>query len=388
MSLQNSHSKKYVLTFFMSTCLLTSSFLSTSARAASFTQLANQIPTLSGLSEVQRKQKWNSYTLQEKQETWRRAKLTPDFVQAMIDMQTGFTESDLSSRNNKTRHKAREKKAELDLYTAGTKQDFKEKVDGYISQGKIPTPEEAAQNLEIDYDAKKTDNKLEKNQNVHRAEKDKKALLDLYIHSITTSVKEKEYITTGQVPELDELEKALNISKEEAKHRRTIIRDQVMANERPKLVRSGTVLTKKELHKRFGKDTTTDDTKYIDDITTEVMYTKKQEYVNTNFLPKISEIMNEFKVDKGRTNLYLKQIKAGIEAKLLADNNQTTTKPFTKHSRTTTNTAGTSLGVPFDTGRTKLETKSFDFKGSMHSLLNSKQEDQLSKATANKIRRK
>ncbi|AAY60918.1 autotransporter beta-domain protein [Rickettsia felis str. Pedreira] len=379
MSLQNSHSKKYVLTFFMSTCLLTSSFLSTSARAASFTQLANQIPTLSGLSEVQRKQKWNSYTLQEKQEAWRRAKLTPDFVQAMIDMQTGFTESDLSSRNNKTRHKAREKKSELDLYIAGTKQGFKEKVDGYISQGKIPTPEEAAQNLEIDYDAKKTDNKLEKNQNVRRVEKDKKALLDLYIHSITTSVKEKEYITTGQVPELGELEKALNISKEEAKHRRTIIRDQVMANERPKLVRSGTVLTKKELHKRFGKDTTTDDTKYIDDITTEVMYTKKQGYVNTDFLPKISEIMNEFKVDKGRANLYLNQIKAGIEAKLLADNNQTTTKPFTKHSRTTTNTAGISSGVPFDTGRTKPETKSFDFKRSMYSLLNRKQEDQLSK---------
>ncbi|KHO04135.1 hypothetical protein JS61_00530 [Rickettsia felis] len=358
---------------------MTSSFLSTSARAASFTQLANQIPTLSGLSEVQRKQKWNSYTLQEKQEAWRRAKLTPDFVQAMIDMQTGFTESDLSSRNNKTRHKAREKKSELDLYIAGTKQGFKEKVDGYISQGKIPTPEEAAQNLEIDYDAKKTDNKLEKNQNVRRVEKDKKALLDLYIHSITTSVKEKEYITTGQVPELGELEKALNISKEEAKHRRTIIRDQVMANERPKLVRSGTVLTKKELHKRFGKDTTTDDTKYIDDITTEVMYTKKQGYVNTDFLPKISEIMNEFKVDKGRANLYLNQIKAGIEAKLLADNNQTTTKPFTKHSRTTTNTAGISSGVPFDTGRTKPETKSFDFKRSMYSLLNRKQEDQLSK---------
>ncbi|KHO03460.1 hypothetical protein JS55_00625 [Rickettsia felis str. LSU] len=155
---------------------MTSSFLSTSARAASFTQLANQIPTLSGLSEVQRKQKWNSYTLQEKQEAWRRAKLTPDFVQAMIDMQTGFTESDLSSRNNKTRHKAREKKSELDLYIAGTKQGFKEKVDGYISQGKIPTPEEAAQNLEIDYDAKKTDNKLEKNQNVRRVEKDKKSL--------------------------------------------------------------------------------------------------------------------------------------------------------------------------------------------------------------------
>ena len=95
----------------MSTCLLTSSFLSTSARAASFTQLANQIPTLSGFSEAQRKQKWNSYTLQEKQEAWRRAKLTPNFVQAMIDMQTGFTESDLSSSNNKTRHKAKKKKS-------------------------------------------------------------------------------------------------------------------------------------------------------------------------------------------------------------------------------------------------------------------------------------
>ncbi|MCC8462436.1 MAG: autotransporter outer membrane beta-barrel domain-containing protein [Rickettsia endosymbiont of Ecitomorpha arachnoides] len=337
----------------MSTCLLTSSFLSTSARAASFSQLANQIPTLSGLSEVQRKQKWNSYTLQEKQEAWKRAKLTPDFVQAMIDMQTSFTESDLSSSNNKIRHQARKKKAELSLYIAGTKQGFKEKVEGYISQGKIPTLEEAAQDLEIDYDAKKTSNKLKKNQNVRRAEKDKKALLDQYIHSITTSVKEKEYITTGQVPELGELEKALNISKEEAKHRRTTIRYQVMANEKPKLVRSGTVLTKKELHKRFGKDTTTDDTKYIDYITTEVMHTKKQEYVNTDFLPKISEIMKEFKVDKERANLYLTQIKAGIDTK--ADNNQTTTKPFTKHSRTTTNTAGTSSGVPFYTGREEQE---------------------------------
>ncbi|WP_218460343.1 autotransporter outer membrane beta-barrel domain-containing protein [Rickettsia sp. TH2014] len=379
MSLQNSRSKKYVLTFFMSTCLLTSSFLSTSARAASFTQLANQIPTLSGLSEVQGKQKWNSYTLQEKQEAWRRAKLTPDFVQAMIDMQTGFTESDLSSRNNKTRHKAREKKAELDLYIAGTKQGFKEKVDEYISQGKIPTPEEAAQNLEIDYGAKKTDNKLKKNQIVRRAEKDKKALLDLYIRSITTSVKEKEYITTGQVPELGELEKVLNISKEEAKHRRTIIRDQVMANERPKLVRSGTVLTKKELHKRFGKDTTTDDTKYIDDITTEVMYTKKQEFINSDSVPEAKKIMKEYNVGRVRAELYLKQIEEGKKTKLLADNNQNTTKPFTKPSSTTTNTAGTFSGVPFDTGRTKPETKSFDFKGSMHSLLNSKQEDQLSK---------
>ncbi|MEY4463658.1 MAG: Cell surface antigen Sca2, partial [Pseudomonadota bacterium] len=379
MNLQSFNSKKYVLTFFMSTCLLSGSFLSMEARAASFTQLANQIPALSGLSEAQRKQKWNSYTLQEKQEAWKKAKLTPDFVQATIDMKTGFTESDLSSRNNKTRHRARENKAKIGLYIAGTKQGFKEKVNEYISQEKIPTPEEVAQALGIDYDAQKIDNKLEKDQNIRRVEKDKKALLDLYIHSITTSVKEKEYITTGQVPELDELEKALKISKEEAKHRRTIIRDQVMANERPTLVRSGTILTKKELHKRFGKDTTTDDTKYIDDITTEVMYTKKQEYVNTGSLPQISKVMNEFKVDKGRANLYLMQIKAGIEAKLLADNNQNTTKPFTKHSRTTPNTAGTSSGVPFDTGRKEQKTKSFDFRGSMHSLLNSKPEDKLSK---------
>ncbi|MCC8468061.1 MAG: hypothetical protein LN589_05285, partial [Rickettsia endosymbiont of Eriopis connexa] len=379
MNLQNSHSQKYVLTFFMSTCLLTSSFLSTSARAASFTQLANQIPTLSGLSEAQRKQKWNSYTLQGKQEAWKRAKLIPDFVQAVIDVQTVFTESDLSSSNNKTRHKASAKKAELDLYIAGTKQGLKEKVDGYISQGKIPTPEEAAQNLEIAYDAKKTDNKLEKNQNVRRTEKNKKALLDLYIHSITTSVKEKEYITTGQVPELGELEKALNISKEEAKHHRTIIRNQVMANERPKLVRSGTILTKKELHKRFGKDTTIDDTKYIDDITTEVMYTKKQEFINSDSVPEAKKIMKEFNVGRVHAELYLKQIEEGKKAKLLVGNNQNTTKPFTKHSGTTTNTAGTSSRVPFDTGRTKPETKSFDFKGAMHSLLNSKEEDKLSK---------
>ncbi|BBJ31025.1 MAG: Secreted protein [Rickettsia helvetica] len=44
MNLQNSHSKKYVLTFFMSTYLLTSSFLSTSARAASFKDLVSKTP--------------------------------------------------------------------------------------------------------------------------------------------------------------------------------------------------------------------------------------------------------------------------------------------------------------------------------------------------------
>jgi len=55
MNLQSFNSKKYVLTFFMSTCLLTSSFLSTSAKAASFKDLVSKTPALSGLNEVQQK---------------------------------------------------------------------------------------------------------------------------------------------------------------------------------------------------------------------------------------------------------------------------------------------------------------------------------------------
>ncbi len=52
MNLQSFNSKKYVLTFFMSTCLLTSSFLSTGARAATtgvnFSDLVRQVPKWKG----------------------------------------------------------------------------------------------------------------------------------------------------------------------------------------------------------------------------------------------------------------------------------------------------------------------------------------------------
>nr|WP_081420903.1 autotransporter outer membrane beta-barrel domain-containing protein [Rickettsia asembonensis] len=369
MSLQNSHSKKYVLTFFMSTCLLTSSFLSTSARAASFKDLVSKTPALSGLNEVQQKRAWESYSLQEKQDNWKKANLVPSTTQATIDVGNGYNERDLPALFTGTRHSARGKKAELDLYIAGTKQGFKEKVDGYISQGKIPTPEEAAQNLEIAYDAKKTDNKLEKNQNVRRVEKDKKALLDLYIHSITTSVKEKEYITTGRVPELDELEKTLKISKEEAKHRRTVIRNQVMEKKKVELITIGKIPTQEELNKLFGKDRESNDAQYINDIRTHAMHNARQQYIdNNNPLPSNDEIRKKFNIKKLEADHFLKQIES---ERTKGNNNQDNTRSYTKHPRTTTNTGGKSSGsgVPFDTGREERQPYSFDSKSTLESLL-------------------
>ncbi|HJD58767.1 MAG TPA: autotransporter outer membrane beta-barrel domain-containing protein, partial [Rickettsia endosymbiont of Ceroptres masudai] len=93
MSLQNSHSKQYVLTFFMSTCLLTSSFLSTSARAASFKDLVSKTPALSGLNEVQHKRAWKSYSLQAKQDNWKKANLVPSTTQATIDVGNGYNDA-------------------------------------------------------------------------------------------------------------------------------------------------------------------------------------------------------------------------------------------------------------------------------------------------------
>lgn len=66
MNLQNSYSKKYVLTFFMSTCLLTSSFLSTSARAASFKDLVSKNPAWEKHNEIQQQNIWKDLTPNEK----------------------------------------------------------------------------------------------------------------------------------------------------------------------------------------------------------------------------------------------------------------------------------------------------------------------------------
>ncbi|BBJ31026.1 hypothetical protein RAS_01350 [Rickettsia asiatica] len=53
---------------------------------------------------------------------------------------------------------------------------------------------EAATNLGISYDPSKIDNNIKKDQKVRRAEKDKKAVIDLYISSINRDIKYKHYV--------------------------------------------------------------------------------------------------------------------------------------------------------------------------------------------------
>ena len=58
----------------------------------------------------------------------------------------------------------------------------------YINQGVVPTYIEAATNLGISYDPSKIDNNVENDQKVRRAEKDKKAVIELYISSINREI--------------------------------------------------------------------------------------------------------------------------------------------------------------------------------------------------------
>ncbi|MCZ6902527.1 MAG: autotransporter outer membrane beta-barrel domain-containing protein [Rickettsia endosymbiont of Ixodes persulcatus] len=356
MNSQSFNSKKYALAFFTSTCLLASSFLSTSARAASFTQLVNKTPALRNLSgEAKQKNEWRNYSVINKLATWKAAKLVPDLNQAILDVQNGFDPKLLSDSNINIRHKAREKNAEVMLYIAQIKQpDYNEKFNEYINRGVIPMPEEVGQNLGIDYDARKTNNKKEKDQKVRRAEKDKKAIIDRYIDLIKIALVEKEYITTGRVPELEELTKKLDIDKAKAKIRRAVIRDQVMENKKAELITIGKIPTQEELNKLFGKDRESSNTKYINDIRTCIMRNNRQNYVDTNHIPKTQEIMKEFNIDKGSASLYLKQIKAEIAAKHQANNNQNTARTFSQ--------------ISFDTGRKKKQPYSFDPRSTFQSL--------------------
>ncbi|ABV73031.1 preprotein translocase subunit SecG [Rickettsia canadensis str. McKiel] len=373
MNAQSFNSKKYALAFFMSTYLLAISFLSTSARAASFTQLANKTPALSHLSEAQRKNQWNQYSLVTKQAAWKAAKLVPDLNQAILDVQNGFDPKLLSDSNTNIRHKAREKNADITLYIAQIAQpDYDKKFNEYINRGVIPTPEEVGENLGIVYDPRKTNSTIETDQKVRRAEKDKKAIIDRYIDLVKIALVEKDYTTTGMVPELEELTKKLNIDKAKAKLRRTAIRDQVMKNKKAEIITIGKIPTQETLHKLFGKDRESNDTKYINDIRMHVMHNKKQHYVDTNHIPNTHEIMKEFNIDKGHAKLYLKQIKAETEVKHQADNKQNTTKPFTKHSRTTTDTEEKFSQFPFDTLKKEKQPYSFDPRSTLERLLKGK----------------
>ncbi|WP_347939254.1 autotransporter outer membrane beta-barrel domain-containing protein [Rickettsia sp. Oklahoma-10] len=368
---QGFNSKKYALAFFMSTCLLAGSFLSTSARAASFTQLANITPALSNLSEVQQKNTWNKYSLVTKQAAWKAAKLVPNLNQAILDVQNGFDPNLLSDPNKNVRHKAREKNAEITLYIKQIAEpDYDKKFNEYIKRGVIPTHEEAGQSLGIDYDVRKTNNKIEKDQKVRRAEKDKKAIIDRYIDLVRIALIETDYTNTGRVPELAELMQRLNIDKTTAKLRRTAIRHQVMENKKAELITIGKVPTQEELNKLFGKDKESNDKQYSKNIRQTVMQNKKQKYIETTTIPKTQEIMQEFNIDKELANRYLKQIKTEIEIKNQSENNQKTTKPLTQHSRTTINTAESQF--PFYTGRKEKQKYSFDPRRTFESLLKGK----------------
>ncbi|MFV9930493.1 MAG: hypothetical protein AB8U82_06710, partial [Rickettsia endosymbiont of Haemaphysalis japonica] len=138
MNLQNSHSKKYVLTFFMSTCLLTSSFLSTSARAASFKDLVSKTPAWEKHNSTQQQNIWKDFTPNEKIKKWQEADLVPSFTQAQDDLGIKYKETDLSSFLDNTRHQARQARAEILLYIERVKQqDFDTKKQEYINQGVV-----------------------------------------------------------------------------------------------------------------------------------------------------------------------------------------------------------------------------------------------------------
>ncbi|QQV74583.1 Putative surface cell antigen sca2 [Rickettsia tillamookensis] len=414
MSLQNSHSKKYVLTFFMSTCLLTSSFLSTSARAASFKDLVSKTPTWEKHNSKQQQNIWKGFTPNEKIKKWQEANLVPSFTQAQDDLGIKYKETDLSSFLDNTRHKARQARAENLLYIERVKQqNFDTKKQEYINQGVAPTDIEAATNLGISYDPSKIDNNVEKDQKVRRAEKDKKAVIDLYISSINRDIKYKHYVDNDIIPEMKEVKTALNMGKDDAesfivsirteimenakgqyiadnhiptekelKNRFGISRDdnrdgyiksirlKVMDKEKPQYIAANSIPTEKELEQKFGADKG-EATNYIASIATQKMLNKKAYYIDNNIIPTIEELKEEFKIGTIKANSYIKQITAGINANQLLNNNDTTKpsaggsqkKSGTKSdnwymSNQGTNTTETSSGVP--TGRKEKQSYSFD----------------------------
>ncbi|QCS23848.1 autotransporter domain-containing protein [Rickettsia parkeri] len=375
MNIQNSHSKKYVLTFFMSTCLLTSSFLSTSARAASFKDLVSKTPAWEKHNSTQQQNIWKDLTPNEKIKKWQEAALVPSFTQAQNDLAIKYKETDLSSFLDNTRHKARQARAEILLYIERVKQqDFDTKKQEYINQGVVPTDIEAATNLGISYDPSKIDNNVEHDQKVRRAEKDKKAVIELYISSINRGIKYKHYVDNDIIPEMQEVRTALNMNKDDAQSFVASIRTEIMENakgqyiadshiptekelkkkfgisrddnrdgyiksirlkvmdkEKPQYIADSHIPTEKELEQKFGADKG-EATNYIASMATQMMLGKKSYYIDNNIIPNADELMNEFKIGPVKAISYINQIRAGIEANQFLNNNDTT-KPSTEHSQ-------------------------------------------------------
>ncbi|WP_392505942.1 autotransporter domain-containing protein [Rickettsia sp. 2024-CO-Wats] len=426
MNLQNSHSKKYVLTFFMSTCLLTSSFLSTSARAASFKDLVSKTSAWEKHNSTQQKNIWKDLTPNEKIKKWQEAHLVPSFTQAQDDLGIKYKETDLSSFLDNTRHKARQAKAKILLYIERIKQqDFDTKKQEYINQGVVPTAIEAATNLGISYDPSKIDNNVEHDQKVRRAEKDKQAVIELYISSINRDIKYKHYVDNNIIPEMKEIRTALNMNKDDAesfiasirteimenakgqyiadsriptekefKNRFGISRDdnrdgyiksirlKVMDKEKPQYIADNIIPTEKELEQKFGADKG-EAKNYIASIATQMMLGKKSYYIDNNIIPNADELMNEFKIGPVKAASYIDQIRAGIEAKPFLNNNDTTT-PSAGHSQKKSgskndhwymsnqgNNTGTSSGI--FTGRKKKQPYFFDPISTFKTYFNTKE---------------
>ncbi|MFV9846577.1 MAG: autotransporter outer membrane beta-barrel domain-containing protein, partial [Rickettsia aeschlimannii] len=366
----NFYSKKYVLTFFMSICLLTSSFLSTSARAASFKDLVSKTPAWKKYNSTQQQHIWKDLTPNEKIKKWQEADLVPSFTQAQDDLGIKYKETALSSFVDNTRHKARQARAKILLYIERVKQqDFDTKKQEYINYGVLPTDIEAATNLGISYDPSKIDNNVETDQKVRRAEKDKKAVIDLYISSINRDIKYKYYVDKDIIPKMQEVMTTLNMNKDDAESFVASIRTEIMENakeqyianshvptkeeltnrfgtsrydnkdgyiksirlkvmnkEKPQYIADSSIPTEEELEKKFGanKDEATN---YIASIATQMMFDIKPYYIDNNITPNTKELMHKFKIGKIKALSYIDQIKAGIKAKQLLNNNDTTKQP-------------------------------------------------------------
>ncbi|WP_032139296.1 autotransporter domain-containing protein [Rickettsia tamurae] len=400
MNLQNSHLKKYVLTFFISTCLLTSSFLSTSARAASFKDLVSKTPAWEKHNSKQQQNIWKDFTPNEKIKKWQEADLVPSFTQAQDDLGIKYKETDLSSFLDNTRYKARQARAEILLYIERVKQqDFDTKKQEYINQGVVPTDIEAATNLGISYDPSKIDNNVEKDQKVRHAEKDKKAVIDLYISSINRDIKYKHYVDNNIIPEMKEVRTALNMNKDDAESFVVSIRTEIMENakgqyiadshipiekeltnrfgisrddnrdgyiksirlkvmdkEKPQYIADNSIPTEKELEQKFGANKG-EATNYIASIATQMMLNKKAYYIDNNIIPTVAELKEEFKIGTIKANSYIQQITAGINANQLLNNNDTT-KPSAGHSQKKSGTKSDNWYMP-NQGTNNTETPSW-----------------------------
>ncbi|AFC71895.1 cell surface antigen Sca2 [Rickettsia rhipicephali str. 3-7-female6-CWPP] len=355
---------------------MTSSFLSTSARAANFKDLVSKTPTWEKYNLKQQQNIWDNLTPNEKIKKWQEADLVPSFTQAQDDLGINYKETDLSSFVDKTRHKARQARAKILLYIERIKQqDFDTKKQEYINQGVVPTYIEAATNLGISYDPSKIDNNVENDQKVRRTEKDKKAVIELYISLINRDIKYKHYVDNDIIPEMKEVRTALNMNKDDAESFVASIRTEIMENakgqyiadshiptkkelknrfgisrgdnrddyiksirlkvmdkEKPQYIADNSIPTEKELEKKFGADKD-EATNYIASIATQMMLGKKSYYIDNNIIPNADELMNEFKIEDIKANSYIHQIRAGIDAKQLLNNNDTTTKQSAGHSQ-------------------------------------------------------